>query len=555
MKPLTKSFLSLFLPLLTLSVIIFTIFFMTDHKGRKKGLEDREKINIVQQQKIIRNDIRSIATDLMILANHQHLHFVHKNQDDTDTERKTVSKEFLHFARQKKIYDQVRLLDSKGMELIRVNDNDGKPAIVPRDGLQPKGKRYYFQDTINLQKGEIFVSPFDLNIEKGVVEEPRKPMIRIGTPIFHDNLTKSGIVILNYKGKDLLNKIDELKEYATGHIMLLNRDGYWLRGRSPDEEWGFMFKDKKKISFANTFSEAWGKINQKDSGQFTGTKGMYTFTTIYPLEEGLKSSTGSPEAFARSASSLSPQKYYWKLVSHIPKDILAKQVHPTKVHYLLLNCLFAMILAFGCWLAANAKQQRIQAERELKKNEQKLKEAQQIAKLGHWEHNIETDTLSWSEEVYRIFEIKPQQFSGTLEAFWEKVHPDERRHVLKAYTESIENNTQYDIEHRILLDNGTEKWVHEVCKTEYSNTGEPIRSLGIIHDITEIKALRGIIPICSKCHKIRDDEGYWQQVDQYLTVHSAAKLSHGMCVQCSDELYGGQDWYEEAKRNGDIPSS
>ena len=121
MKPLTKNFLSLFLPLLTLSVIIFTIFFMTDHKGREKGLEDREKINIIQQQTIIRNDIRSIATDLMILANHQHLHFVHKNQDDTDKERKIVSEEFLHFARQKKIYDQIRLIDSKEMELIRVN--------------------------------------------------------------------------------------------------------------------------------------------------------------------------------------------------------------------------------------------------------------------------------------------------------------------------------------------------------------------------------------------------------------------------------------------------
>lgn len=555
MKPLTKSFLSLFLPLLILSVIIFTIFFMTDHKNRKKGLVEREKINITQQQKIIRNDIRSITTDLMILANHQHLHSVHKIQDDTDSQRKTVSEEFLHFAKHKKMYDQVRLLDSEGMELIRVNDNDGQPAIIPRSDLQPKGKRYYFQDTINLQKGEIFVSPFDLNIEKGVIEEPQKPMIRFATPIFHDNLTKPGIVILNYKGEDLLNKIDELKEYTAGQIMLLNRDGYWLRGRSPDEEWGFMFKDKKAISFANSFPDAWKKINQKDSGQFTDKGGIYTFTTIYPLEEGLKSSTGSPEAFAKSVSSLAPKKYYWKLISHIPKDTFTKHVHPTKNHYLLLNCLFAMILAFGCWLAAKAKQERIQAEQELRESEQKLKEAQQIAKVGHWEHDIEANTLSWSEEIYRIFEIDPQKFSGTLKEFLEKVHPHDRNLVYKAYTESVENKTQYDIEHRILLDNGTEKWVREVCKTEYNDNGEPTRSLGIVHDITEIKTLRGIIPICAKCKKIRDDEGYWQQVDQYLTVHSSAELSHGICRQCSDDLYGGQDWYEEAIRNGEIPDS
>lgn len=555
MKHLTKYFISIFLPLLTLSVIIFTIFFMIDHKGRKKALGAREKININQQQQIIRYDIRSITTDLMILANHQHLHSIHKKQSDSDHERKAVSEEFLHFTRQKKIYDQVRLIDDDGMELIRVNDNNGKPAIVPQSGLQPKGKRYYFQDTINLQKGEIFVSPFDLNIEKGVVEEPRKPMIRIGTPIFRDDLTKSGIVILNYKGKDLLNKIDALKEYAAGQIMLLNSDGYWLRGQSPDDEWGFMFKDKKATSFANRFQEAWGKINQKSSGQFLDPEGMFTFTTIYPLEEGLKSSTGSPEAFARSVNTLTPQKYHWKLVSYIPQDILTKQIHPTKIHFLLLNALFTMLLAFGCWLAANAKQKRIQAEQELRASEQKLREAQHIAKVGHWEHNIKTDIITCSEEVYRIFEIGFQEFSGTPEAFWEKVHPHDRRRVQKAYTESVENKTQYDLEHRILLNNGTEKWVREVCKTEYDDNDEPIRSLGIVHDITEVKALRGIIPICSQCKKIRDDEGYWQQIDQYISEHSVAELSHGICRQCSDELYDGQDWYEDAKRNGEIQDS
>jgi HAMP domain-containing protein len=70
--------------------------------------------------------------------------------------------------------------------------------------------------------------------------------------------------------------------------------------------------------------------------------------------------------------------------------------------------------------------------------------------------------------------------------------------------------------------------------------------------LDEVKTLRGIIPICSKCHKIRDDKGFWQQVDQYITEHSDAVFSHGMCLQCSDELYGGQDWYDEGKKKGEI---
>ena len=65
--------------------------------------------------------------------------------------------------------------------------------------------------------------------------------------------------------------------------------------------------------------------------------------------------------------------------------------------------------------------------------------------------------------------------------------------------------------------------------------------------INEIKTLRGIIPICSSCKKIRDDKGYWSQIECYLQKHSKAEFSHGICPECSDKLYGGQDWYIEMK--------
>ena len=72
--------------------------------------------------------------------------------------------------------------------------------------------------------------------------------------------------------------------------------------------------------------------------------------------------------------------------------------------------------------------------------------------------------------------------------------------------------------------------------------------------LDEVKTLQGIIPICAKCKKIRDDEGFWRSVEDYIEKHSDAVFTHGMCLQCNDELYGGQDWYEEAKKKGEIKS-
>jgi hypothetical protein len=63
----------------------------------------------------------------------------------------------------------------------------------------------------------------------------------------------------------------------------------------------------------------------------------------------------------------------------------------------------------------------------------------------------------------------------------------------------------------------------------------------------EIKTLSGLLPICSHCKKIRDDKGYWNILEGYIQEHSDATFSHGMCPECSDELYGKEDWYIEMK--------
>ncbi len=80
-------------------------------------------------------------------------------------------------------------------------------------------------------------------------------------------------------------------------------------------------------------------------------------------------------------------------------------------------------------------------------------------------------------------------------------------------------------------------------KNERGETG----FICVAQDMTEIKVLRGIIPICSSCKKIRDDKGYWNRVENYLSTHSKASFSHGVCPECIEKLYGEEDWYDKEK--------
>ena len=133
--------------------------------------------------------------------------------------------------------------------------------------------------------------------------------------------------------------------------------------------------------------------------------------------------------------------------------------------------------------------ERTRAEQAVRESEWRLKRAQEIAHLGSWELDLINDRLTWSDEVYRIFGLQPQQFAATYDAFLEAVHPDDRAAVDAAYSGSIQaGKNSYEIEHRVVRQSSGEvRIVHEKCEHFRNRDGRIIRSLGMVHDITERK--------------------------------------------------------------------
>ncbi len=125
-----------------------------------------------------------------------------------------------------------------------------------------------------------------------------------------------------------------------------------------------------------------------------------------------------------------------------------------------------------------------QQEARLRRSESLLKEAQRLAHMGSWELDLETGKLSWSDEVFRIFEVDPKNFGASYEAFLAAIHPDDRDRVNQAYTDSLHTGKEYSIAHRLLCAAGRVKWVNERCTTYYAEDGNPLRSIGTIQDIT-----------------------------------------------------------------------
>ena len=131
----------------------------------------------------------------------------------------------------------------------------------------------------------------------------------------------------------------------------------------------------------------------------------------------------------------------------------------------------------------------------LQENDYRLRKTQEIAHLGSWELDINTGLLIWSDEVYTIFGCQTNEFGGTMEAFFEMVHPEDRDLINSAYFRSVEANAPgYMIEHRIIRKStGEIRFVFEKCEHIRNGEGKVIRSLGMVQDITDRKKAEQIL--------------------------------------------------------------
>ncbi len=121
---------------------------------------------------------------------------------------------------------------------------------------------------------------------------------------------------------------------------------------------------------------------------------------------------------------------------------------------------------------------------ELERSRGRLAEAQRIANMGNWEWDLVNNTLWWSDEVYKIFGVKPEDFSSTYEAFLAFVHPDDLDYVKTSVDNALLGQVRYSIDHRIVLRDGTVRMVAEQGEAKYDETGKPVKMVGTVRDVT-----------------------------------------------------------------------
>ncbi len=124
---------------------------------------------------------------------------------------------------------------------------------------------------------------------------------------------------------------------------------------------------------------------------------------------------------------------------------------------------------------------------QLQETQTKLEDAQRIAHVGHWERDLQTDAVTWSAEVYRIFGLTQQGRPMLFREFLKLVHPADRARVKHTVEEAIRGLQRYSVEYRLIRGDGGERFVHSEGEVVRDQLGRPLRAFGTLQDITERK--------------------------------------------------------------------
>ncbi|MCW8995932.1 MAG: diguanylate cyclase [Psychromonas sp.] len=291
-----------------LAAVLVIIYFVTNQQLRDKR-EQKQYAELANMQEKVSSELSSVGNDLLYYAQSE-LALATLGAHD-QTARHYLSSLMYKICALQKRYDQMRLLDKQGNEIIRINQEaDDSLRQIPPMELQNKSKRSYFKKTLGLSPGQIYISHFDLNKEQGKVEYPIKPMIRFATPVYSHNNELLGIGVINFYGDKILQTIAELNVHQGDHVLLLNSAGYYLKGIDPSKDWTFMFPEKKQFLFANQEPEVWEKMAGKNKGVVRTGSGEFYFISFCLTPNS-------------SFAMVNAERVY--LVMHVPRRVIDKE--------------------------------------------------------------------------------------------------------------------------------------------------------------------------------------------------------------------------------------
>ncbi len=358
-----------FLPIALVVCTVAVIFYISTAAEDETVLAENERDHIHAASENVKRTWLSLTGDTALLANLHSLKRAIHSSDAADWQEAKL--DFMSFVESKHIYSKARWIDETGRERLRVGMERGHVQALPLNQGDIKAQRYYFQEAMRLAKDAIYLSPLDLEVDEGVIEQPLHPVVRAATRVFDERGRPRGIIVLTYEAHDLFERIERVASSVDGGWMLVDRQGYWLHSPQAADEFGAQLTHRR--SMATRYPQAWQAVQTASSGQFKDSAGdWWLYEDVLPdqaiVEEG-------------QASVLN---LHWKLLKHVEAGRL------TVIHRPLFNktlLVVALVLGFALLVSSRLVRSQLLKDKREAELHQALHELEQ-QKFALDEHAI-----------------------------------------------------------------------------------------------------------------------------------------------------------------------
>lgn len=418
-----------------------------------------------------------LTSELLYLASSSLLHDVADRMAASGQEplprdaRLRLERDYMAFARAYPYLYQLRFLDADGREVVRVDRRDEHLHTVPEAELQDKSDRYYVTEGLAHEPGQIYVSPLDLNIEHGQVEEPERPVIRFATPIADRKGVKRGLLIVNLHAAFMLGQIQEMAGARGGVAYLFDRSGFFL-SRSADATEPESFKMQSVEALAAFMPRA--LLQRIVSGQ-QGTEILGDWIVAH-----------APIVIGQTLAERSDSSMNWAVALAFPRRLLFEAVFNL---YLLYGVLILSLLATA--LAGFLASRHLLRPLTLLSNE-----TEEIAK-GNFSHRVEIKGRDEIADLGRRFNVMAARVEQSYRALEDRKGELERE--VQARTAALEKEQ----EERRQVD-------RQMFQMEKMSTLGEI-AMGLAHEIgNPLAGMKAVVQM------LLEDEGLQEKQREYL---------------------------------------
>lgn len=440
---------------------------------------------------------------------------------------------------QTRVFSQIRFSGLKGKQITWTYNIDSEPVPAPEFQIQSETVRPFLGEAVGkLRKNEFLITISNQIEGQEGSKATLKPMMYLATPLYGARGNKSGILLFGLD-ESYLYSWAELDSHGS-LVFLKSKQGAWVRELIPQGKWDFIAKKAKQTINPDFKAALWPASNREAAGRPLGPDYLVSSEIIHDEVRHRHVLSSMPPDAPLSISMdnltllITASKFSEKKVAAV------KSLYRTHLFYILYMAVLVIVASFIFHLNYEKKKALGQKLRQSKDELEKVFNNS----LPMCITNPDYEIILKNEAYDRAF---PSNVSGSqpLKCYESRPGPDchtEKCSLHKAFRDKKQQVTEI----KKKFPDGTTGYYLYTGKILIDSQGQTTGILQSFQDITsrieaeqelkeaikKIDLLHGILPMCSYCKKVRDDKGYWKQVESYISDHSNLDFSHGICPDC-----------------------